>query len=213
MTPRCIVLMGLLIVPSFVLASSPFLTATAAYNQGTTWVAQGKIGDGIWALSQAQRLSPRDDDIRANLAAAESRISRPIPVSLPVVDAGLSAIRWVRVTEWLAFWTMATTALTLALVYRLRGRMVPTQLMRGLIVAWVGVGVPALVAVWDAGLDRVVIVKTIPVKTAPDHTGIQIQMAPEGTVARVLQRDLHAVMVQLSDGSQGWIRETDVKPL
>ncbi len=203
----------LLIVLGGVTVAAPFRTATDAYNQGTTWVKQGQVGMGIWALTLAQRDSPRDSDILTNLDAANSRVSRPIPVAMPVLDAILMGLRRLRLTEWLALWTVATSGITVALGLRLLGRSVKPVWIYIAIGSWVGIGLPTVGAVVDHATPRVVLIRLTALQTSPDRSGVTIQSAPEGTVARVFQNTPNAVRIQLPDGSQGWVKQSDVRHL
>jgi tetratricopeptide (TPR) repeat protein len=80
------------------------------FNAGNAWFKSGQIGRAIVEYRKAEKLSPRDPDIRANLQFARNQIANYIP-ALP----GTRFTRWMNrlsVNEW----TVAASA-SLALLF------------------------------------------------------------------------------------------------
>ena len=59
------------------LLGSNAASAAVLFNIGNSWFKSGQIGRAIAAYRKAQRLSPRDPDVRANLQFARNRVQGP----------------------------------------------------------------------------------------------------------------------------------------
>ena len=75
------------------LTESGMVSAPLYFNLGNAWFKSGQIGRAIAAYRQAQQITPRDPDLRANLQFARNQISGPT----------LSPSRWQR---WLGRLTL-----------------------------------------------------------------------------------------------------------
>ena len=51
------------------------------YNSGNAWYKLGNTGKAVLYWLRAERLSPRDPDIKANLRLVQSQVSKALPVS------------------------------------------------------------------------------------------------------------------------------------
>ena len=59
------------------LAKSGQASAPVFFNLGNAWFKSGQIGQAIVAYRQAERVSPRDPDVRANLQFARNQVQGP----------------------------------------------------------------------------------------------------------------------------------------
>jgi tetratricopeptide (TPR) repeat protein len=85
--------------------------STVFYNLGNAYYQQGDIGRAILNYERAQRLTPRDDDVQANLALAREKIVDQYGAD----DALLNQLTvWAR--SWLTLNEMAVAALGLWLL-------------------------------------------------------------------------------------------------
>ena len=88
----------------------------AWFNLGNARLRADEVGAAILAFRRAERLSPGDDDIAANLAEARRRVDRPIQADATDLDfAGVAAWwhplstrtrLWVGLVAWIAFWIL-----------------------------------------------------------------------------------------------------------
>ena len=76
------------------------------YNLGNAYFKQGDLGNAILNYRRAEQLSPRDADIRANLAVARAETTDRIEGSTPGLLAQMATVsaRWLTLNEhsWLA---------------------------------------------------------------------------------------------------------------
>ena len=81
--------------------------ARVFYNLGNTYFKQGDLGQAILNYRLAQRLAPRDPDIRDNLLFAQSQIQDPIDFTDETILSRLTRFA----QEWLSLNEMATATL------------------------------------------------------------------------------------------------------
>ena len=97
------------------LISSGKISATLYFNLGNAYFKSSQIGRAVAAYHQAERLAPRDPDIRANLRFAHNQVQGPTAAPNPIEG-------WVRrltLNEW--------TILTSAAVWVFFGLLIGTQ--------------------------------------------------------------------------------------
>ncbi len=59
------------------LLSTNRVSAAVLFNLGNSWFKSGQLGNAVAAYRRAQRLAPRDPDVRANLQFARNRVQGP----------------------------------------------------------------------------------------------------------------------------------------
>ncbi len=71
------------------------------YNLGSAYYMQGELGHAIVNYQRAAELSPRDEDIRSNLALAQSQVGSPFPDEAPTPVESLADLtgRWLSLNE------------------------------------------------------------------------------------------------------------------
>ncbi len=190
------------------------------YNLGNALLKRGRTGEALWAYLRAERLMPRDADLRANLEYARSLLPRAAEASV----RSPRAIRWATLggrwttrellAAWLLWWWAACGC------WGLRGWWEgPRPLVTPL--AWVSSLAAAvlLVAVGTqhVAVDRVATAVAVhdglPVRFAPQETGTTSFTVPEGAVLRVLQRRDGWMQIRRADGRTGWMAEQALKTL
>jgi tetratricopeptide (TPR) repeat protein len=186
------------------------------FNIGNTYFKLGDLGHSILYYERAQRLLPRDADVRANLELARSLTADEI-TPLPRF--------WLfRVVGW---WVhlMSTSLLTLivAVAYLVAmGGVVVTFLRRGSALAdwgrWLAFGGAAIVVIFGINLvvlelgigrpeEAVVMVDEVGVNSAPsDDEALLVFAIHEGTKVRIDRRADEWLEVVLEDGKVGWVR-------
>lgn len=186
-------------------------SAALYFNLGNARFKAGHLGQAIAAYRQAEALTPRDPDVRANLKFARNQVHGPrfIPSSWQQKLGALSN------SEWLGLATAAiwiTLALLIARVLRPHWR----TALRG----WIAMGVVAslalligakLAAATQApGSIAIVIRHQAAVRTSPFEESATAFTAQDGAELRVL--DQKDAWLQVTDEAHhlGWIEHSAV---
>jgi len=186
------------------------------YNIGNAYFKLHRLGEAILHYERAARLSPGDEDVRANLELARSLTVdevTPLPRFWP-----FRAIDW-----WVGLLPRGWLALLVGAGYV--GAMVGLVVMvlkRGTAAArWVravaiGAGVVTVIfgvnlAVLELGIgqpvEAIIMAEEVSVQSAPsDDRALQVFTIHEGTKVRVDQRSEEWVEIVLEDGKVGWVR-------
>ncbi len=185
------------------------------YNIGNAYFKLGDLGKAILNYERSLRLSPRDEDARANLELARSlTVDQVTP--LPGFWLFRVANWWVHLlsrgllTILVAAAYLMTTAATVVFVLR-RGSPLAAWCARLAVVAGAVTVVFAInLAAIDLGIgvseEAVVMVDEVAVHSAPsDDSSLQIFAIHEGTKIRVDRRSEEWVEVVLEDGKVGWV--------
>lgn len=190
------------------------------YNLGNALLKLGRTGEALWAYLRAERLIPRDADLRTNLEYARSLLPRAAEVSVEsprIIRWATLGGRWTTrelLAAWLLWWWAACGC------WGLRGWWEgPRPLVTPL--AWASSLAAAvlLVAVGTqhVAVDRVATAVAVgdgmPVRFAPQETGTTYFTVPEGAVLRVLQRRDGWMQIRRADGRTGWMAEQALKTL
>ena len=187
-----------------------FRSAALFYNLGNAYYRQGAIGPAVLHLRQASYLSPRDRDIRHNLAFAIDEahaVMNPLPFPIRSLRLlSLSEWIWVAVAAW--WLTAFYTALALWPGQRRGWGATATVLVIVLAISLVGVfqwwhlRVKPEVVVMKGGQEALF---------APLEDRSTAHFAlPEGSVVRVAAESDGWYRVRVGDKS-GWIRQTAVQ--
>jgi hypothetical protein len=191
--------------------------ADVLYNLGTTALAQGKIGEAVFALEQARRAGG-GSDVEANLTIARGRqldqlvgtagdepfVERVAAATSPALAGGLFA----------GLWALGFLLLAVRLVMRRwRG-----WLLGGAASALV-LSIPAAAVVGahlysrEAVQEGVVLARTLPVHEVPEpRSKVSFELHP-GVKLRMLDRSGDFVRVRLPNGLEGWTDPAGVSPL
>lgn len=190
------------------------------FNLANACFKQNKLGRAILYYKRAQRLSPSDDDVRHNLAIAESQTKDRIE-SVPEFFLK-SWLRSLRNMLSCHTWTIISLCLlglvlTLALLFVLSQRLVVRK------TAFYGLFVTAILfiaATWFAAAERrtlldreeaVVMSSAAPVKSSPDRSATDIFVLHEGTTLRVVETLDEWCEVVIADGKKGWIESEKIE--
>jgi tetratricopeptide (TPR) repeat protein len=177
------------------------------FNLGNAYFKSGQIGRAVLAYHQAQRITPRDPDLRANLQFARNQSQGP----------AAPASRWFSWLENLTLneWTLLASAaiwLFLLLLSVLQWRPAWKAPLRGYVV---GVGLALLIT--GAGLsariyhDRstrtaVVVIKEAQVRQGPFEESNSAFTAHDGAELDVLDQKDEWLQVSAGPRRVGWIR-------
>jgi tetratricopeptide (TPR) repeat protein len=185
------------------------------YNLGNAYYKQGDLGRAILNYVRAERLAPRDADVRANLELARAQtidLLGPAERSLP---ARLAAAVQSRLTTnelaaaTLALWFLLTLPLAIALFGKpggLRRASAQVAAVLGLVLV---LGAVTLLVRVNAESDRqgvVVVAETVDVVSGPGPQYVTEFALHAGAEARLIERRGSWARLALPDGGlQGWV--------
>ena len=182
------------------------------FNLGNAHYRHGDLGPAILAYRRAQRLAPRDPDIRANLGFAAQSAGIPLPAASPLPALLLDVSR----TEWLAFgsvgfWLLAAALAAWILWPRLR------FVSRPLAAICSALLLIALAGLWTHRDLRqtpecVVMLPDQKALSSPLETSTPLLALPEGSIVRQLDRRGSWVEVR-HDATRGWLPAAALAPV
>lgn len=187
------------------------VSSAVYFNLGNAWFKSGQIGRAIAAYRQAQRISPRDPDLRANLQFARNQVQGP-------------TLRIRRFEHWLGSlspneWTWLSTGAVWLTFVLLIARQLRPSLARPLRFWTFATGGVALLLVAGCALafaraaadkTAIVIVSEAAVRNSPFEESPNSFTARDGAELRVL--DVKNDWLQVTDGGQrsGWMNQGQV---
>jgi len=189
------------------------------YNLGNALVKQGRNAEALWAYLRAQRLMPRDPDLRANIEYARGLLPEaglvsvgPPPAARWLALGGTFAASELLALALAASWIAAVAWALAGWLRRSRALFRVAAVFASLLVC---LGLSALTArsIWVDGPDRALAVRSATANFSPDAKGTAHFALPEGAVVRVVHRQPGWAQIQRRDGRQGWVAEQAVKPL
>lgn len=190
------------------------------YNLANAYFKTGEIGKSILFYKRALILSPSNDDIRHNLAIAESYTKDRIE-SVPEFFVK-TWVRSMRNAFSCRAWTFIslgflTLVLVLGLLYMLSQRLSARKAgFYGMLVAIV----LFIVTTWFAAAERrdmidraeaVVMSNAAPVKSSPDNSATDLFVIHEGTSVRVVDTLDQWSEIVIADGKKGWIESSKIE--
>ena len=177
------------------------------FNQGNAYFKAGQIGRAIAAYRQAERFTPRDPDVRANLQFARNRVQGPT-IKAAAWQRGLNKLS---LNEWTG---LAVAGLWLTIALLIARQLKPA--LRPVLRSWTWIaGASALIlfgCVWFAAkqsfTSQIAIVTTTDatVRTSPFDESPSAFTAHDGAELRVLDRKDDWVQVTDDARRLGWLK-------
>jgi tetratricopeptide (TPR) repeat protein len=177
------------------------------FNYGNALFKAGEIGRAIAAYQQAQKIAPRDPDVRANLQFARNQVQGPT-----VVPERLQ--RWLgklSLDEWTCL-AAATVWLWLLLLTLLQWRPALKSALKGY-VPWTGAAAGILCACFSAAFyfDRfaqraIIVSHEATVRQAPLEESQSAFTLHDGAELQVLDQKDQWLQVQADAHRIGWVR-------
>ena len=197
-----------------------FHSAELYYNLGNAYYRVNILPSAILNYERAALLSPSDEDVRANLALARTRVRDRIE-ELPGFFLNhwwqqarvlLNAVHW-------AFLSVATFLLTLALLTIF---LISSSFRIKKLFFWLAVSVFLVsVSSFSLGLDQrnysknhntaIIFSPVVSVKSSPDANSADLFVTHAGTKVRVEERIGEWCSVRLSDGKKGWLHKDAIE--
>ncbi|MGD9613092.1 MAG: tetratricopeptide repeat protein [Kiritimatiellia bacterium] len=174
------------------------------FNLGNAHYRSGNLGKAILAYRQAQRLAPRDPDIRANLGFAAQSAGIELPARKPLAALLLDFSR----SEWrgfgaACFWLLATALAAWILWPRFRfvARPAVASFSALLLLALAGL---ALHRDLDRSPEGVVMASGQKILSSPLETSTPLLAVPEGAIVRM--RESRGTWIEIEHASvRGWL--------
>ncbi|NLG34864.1 MAG: tetratricopeptide repeat protein [Lentisphaerae bacterium] len=182
------------------------------FNLGNAYYRNGDLGEAIRAYRHAQRLAPRDPDIRANLgfAAQTAGIEIPAPPPLLARLLAFSQAEW-RTIAALAFWLLFLILAAAILWPRVRPAARPAAAAAVLLM------IAALAGLWTHRQlhqypECVVMTEGSTVLSGPLESATPLLTVPAGTLVRQLDRRGSWIEVRAGT-TRGWMPAKALSPV
>lgn len=190
------------------------------YNLGNAYFKSGRLGLAIVSYERARKLLPGDEDVRANLAFANSLVSgglAPPPLPLAIgwaVEAyrrtGPPALAWIVGLSFLA----GGIAVSLLLLDRWPGLRSPTMgvlAAAGLAALVAGASLAAKVQAERSRVEGIIVTENAYVRSGPLETSPRLAEVHEGLKVRIVSEREGFLQVTLANGLTGWLPREQVE--
>ena len=182
------------------------------FNLGNAYYRHGDLGEAILAYRRAQRLAPRDPDVRANLGFAAQSAGIELPARKPLAGLLLDFSR----AEWRGFGAACFWLLAGALAvwiawprFRFVARPAAAVLAALLLLALVGL---ALHRDLDRTPEGVVMAAGQKVLSSPLETATPLLAVPAGAIVRMRENRGTWIEVELGE-TRGWLPAAALAPV
>jgi tetratricopeptide (TPR) repeat protein len=200
--------------------------AALYFNLGNAYAAQGQVGEAILSYVRALRLSPGDEDIRANLSIARRHAAEtaepprvgPLAVLREEQAAGSKTPTELAQTAFILY-SVGVALLMAAVLLRRRGRQSLARV--GFVGALFVGGIAAVFAVlsWQQANHfaedkrAVVLVSNTPVRRGPIETAESLYSLPTGEVVSIEERRGQWGLLRVQERPDGWVLLSQVEPV
>jgi tetratricopeptide (TPR) repeat protein len=188
-------------------------SAAVHFNLGNSYLRARQIGHALASYLRAERLAPRDGDIKANLGYVRGLVNGPSPAekrpfwALPFGQFSVDELRW----SALIIFMLTATAVLVGLYAGLKRRKVAWwALLGGMLCAYVVVGLFTR-AVEEAG--RGVSLERTDVRFEPSPQATTYFKLLEGTEIRVLREKEGWLKIERLDHKAGWVPVSAVEKI
>ncbi len=190
------------------------------YNLGNAYYRVGRLGKAIVNYERALDLSPQDEDIRHNLALANTQIKDKIE-AMPkffIFDWWENLLAFLSLNGWAYFsyaiWLLFLTAAGLYFytanpVHQKKAFYVGIVL---LIFFFFSASITAIKLKRDTNIKNGIIIESIvSVKMAPDEKSPDAFIIHEGLKVRIEDRLHEWLKIRLEDGKVGWLQDNNLE--
>ncbi len=199
------------------------VSADLYYNLGNAYFRTDNITQAVLAYERAAKLSPGDDDIRFNLQFARSKtVDKIIPENEIFLATWYKTI--VNLTDSNT-WAAVSIAAFLLMLVMFMGYLFgsSTWMIKGgfyLAMATMVIFIATVFLSWQQKSDAqnrdgaVIIVPEVEVKKTPSDGSANEMVLHEGTSVNITDRSMKGWRgIRLTDGREGWLKETDVEEI
>ena len=192
------------------------------YNLANAYFKTGAIGKSILYYNKALRIAPSQEDIRHNLAIAESQTKDRITVIpefflnrwLRIVRNSMSCSAW-SILSLLLFAISLAFGLLFLLASRIRWRKLGFYCSLCGALLFVATTLFALSSRNDmlAHDEAIVLASAISVKSSPDNSATDLFVLHEGAKVRILSEIDEWSEVVIADGKKGWTESKNIEEI
>jgi tetratricopeptide (TPR) repeat protein len=183
------------------------------FNAGNALFKAGEFGQAIYYFRQAERSSPRDPDVRANLQFARKEIAGAFA---PAKSGWKRFFHVFAESEWalLAAFLSAVWFLLLALreaLPRLRGQLqIPTRIA-AIVAILSGITCGFSHAAWSVADDGVIVAERVNARYGPLADSKAAFVLKDGEEVKLTGEKGDWIQVHDSTGRSGWVQRGDLK--
>ena len=192
------------------------------YNLGNAYFKMGELGRAILFYKKAQQLLPRDNDIKKNLAYAESLTIDKIEAQKP----GFIVTLWEKITSFLTineltilitgiYFLLILASFVAIAIKRDPFRKIIIQMIILFSTLFILTGGILLHRMYQMKIAQygVVISKTVEVKSGPEQNLATLFSLHEGTTFLIQQKRGDWLQIILKTGWSGWIPTGDIQKI
>ncbi len=192
------------------------------YDLGNCYLKLGDIGRAIAYYRRAQKLSPRDPDIRANLELARSLVNQPVkPLPSNFLGKIINFFRFSTKTSELTVFSAFIYLLTVAfftvgrLTQRRRLRRRFFRLFLGALVVLILAAVTLGVRIYDSQVREtaVAVGKITIARNGPGEHFTEVFKQQPGYEVTIKRHESGWVEVALANGYMGWVPENSLQKI
>lgn len=196
-----------------------FESAELYYNLGNAYYKSNKIAYGIVNYERSLKLDPSDSDAKFNLRLANTHVVDKIDV-IPQFFLSSWLTRLIMLFDsniWaIVSMSLFVVGLALLLLFFLSDAIVIRK-----VAFWVGI-LLLIVSLVSFNFSRkqkwmqlnepdaIVLTPSVVVKSSPDESGTQLFIIHEGLKVTITDELGDWVEIRLSDGNEGWLKETNL---
>lgn len=181
------------------------------YNLGNAYFRQGNLGQAIWCFRKAQKLDPRDQDLKDNLDFARlyqiDKIKGTREFFLLSALSLLPNAFGLELTSWLAalLWWLLLLSLLLFLVYRNRSQVVRILLYASLMFFLIlGISLWSGIAAQRKD-SAVVLAGQADAKSGPGEDYVSLFTVHQGLECEIEEQKEDWYLIYLPNNSKGWV--------
>jgi tetratricopeptide (TPR) repeat protein len=198
--------------------SDGYTSSDFYYNFGNIHYRLGNIGKAILYYEKAHKLNPNDGNVKHNLNICYSKTVDKIEFNENFFIQTLKEGMVYRLSEkhwgWISILFSFLAALLLAVSIWVQSRFRPILIPLGILVL--------ILSIFFYGMGRmiirennknafaVVLAKETPVRSEPLEKSFVKFRLHEGSKIRVLEFDNEFVLIKLSNGNEGWVKNKDL---
>lgn len=195
-------------------------SAELYFNLGNCYYKLNKVAPAIYNYEKALVLSPNDSEVQTNLRFAQKRTIDEIKV-IPKVGFGkllrdLTAIYHYNTWGWISVSFSVLFLLSFIGYYFSEMTMSKRIFFFGMFVMFVLLLISVAAAIFEKShykneIPAVVFAEMVEVKAEPQKLASNVVTLHEGTKVYVKETLQNWKKIQLTDGTEGWIKKTDIK--
>jgi len=192
------------------------------YNLGNAYFKTNNFPSAILNFERALKYNPGDEDIEYNLAVANNKIVDKIELlpDLFYIKWWKNLKNWLSPDGWaIAVITLFTLLIILTAVFLLSRSIITRKILfaSGLVILLASI-LTGLIA-WQTYTESrrqntaIVFTPTLPVKSSPDESSIDLFVIHEGLKVRIMDKIGDWNEIKIANGSKGWVKAGDIKPI